>query len=169
MGAHHKSVRDGWARVNPALNEVASRVSCQSLAKEIDKNGCSVGLDSAPSPFLVVDLDHPAAPIKANSVKCDYLFVAQQGTTGLFVVPLELKSSRLNANKVSKQLQGGAKAAENLCKNWSALRFIPVAAQGRKTHRKQFQDLAKKRVVFRNIKHAIVVMDCGSSLVLDEP
>lgn len=151
-----------------AVEDVRAQVDQQCLAQEMDKNGCAVRLDQAPKPFILIDLDHQAAPVKRSSRKCDYLFFASEGTAGLWVVPVELKSTAVNANTASRQLQAGAKIAEGLVPGKSPVRFVPVVARGRKGHRKQYQELAKKRVMFRNERHAIEVIDCGTSLYVGD-
>lgn len=52
------------------LQQIGSKVDHQCLATLMDKDGCSVGLDEAPTPFMVIDLDHVAAPVKRSAVKC---------------------------------------------------------------------------------------------------
>ena len=148
------------------LEEISPRIDSQCLANGANKSGCAVGLQNAPIPFLLVDLDHPASPSKASSRKCDYLFFAEEGKVGLWVVPLELKSSGVNANKVSAQLQAGAKIAERVTQGRSPIRFVPIVAHGGKVHRKQYLELAKKRIAFRKERHAIASMSCGARLSL---
>ena len=150
------------------LEEVGSRVDARCLASEVDKGGCAIGLDEAPSPSVLIDLDHPASPTTRSSAKCDYVFFAPKGKAGLWAVPLELKSSAVNANRASRQLQAGARIAESLVKGRSPVQFVPVVARGRKGHRRQYQELAKKRIVFRKERHAIKLIDCGTSLRLSE-
>ena len=149
------------------LEEISPHIDSQCLANRVNKSGCAVGLQNAPTPFLLVDLDHPESPSKPNSRKCDYLFFAEEGKAGLWVVPLELKSSGVNANKVSAQLQAGAKIAERVTRGRSAIRFVPVVAHGRKVHRRQYLEFAKKRIAFRKERHVITLMSCGTELSLE--
>ena len=146
------------------LQQIGARVNTQCLADEVDKNGCSVRLDEAPTPFVVIDLDHATAPVGMSAVKCDYLFFAHRPDAGLWAVPLELKSSAVNPQKAFRQLQAGAKTVERLTEGMSPVVFVPVVAQGKKTRRRQYQELRKKRVVFRSEGHAIELMYCGREL-----
>lgn len=152
-----------WQQINAKV----AKVDHQCLANKMDKHGCSVGLDEAPTPFMVIDLDHAMAPVKTSAVKCHYLFFAQRPSAGLWAVPLELKSSAVNPNRALSQLQAGAATAEQLTKGLSPVVFVPVVAQGRKTRRRQYQELRKKRVVFRSEEHPIELMDCGTDLQVD--
>ena len=150
------------------LEVIGSSIDDQCLADKIDKNGCSVGLELAPTPLKVVDLDHPEAPVRTSAVKCDYLLFAPEGKAGLWVVPVELKSSAVNPGRVSAQLQAGAKAAEQLTKGISPVTFVPVVARAKKGHRRQYQELRKRRIVYRNEEHPIELMYCGTPLTLFE-
>ena len=154
--------------MNSPLKKIGSRINAHCLASKIDKGGCSVGLRGAPAPFVVVDLDHPSSPVGPSSTKCDYIFFAEEGKAGLWAVPLELKSSAVNPNGVSLQLQAGAKIVEKIVRALSPVRFVPVVAHGRKVHRKQYHELAKRRISFRKERHAIKLMECGTPLDLDE-
>ena len=135
------------------------------MTEAMNKQGCSVGTDGAPSPHRIIDMDHPAAPVEANARKCDYLFLAaEEGGPGVLVVPLELKSTGLNAASVVAQLQAGAGAAEQIVRGISTVRFVPVAVHGGKVHRRQYQELRKRRAGFRNRGYEIVTMPCGLPL-----
>ena len=81
----------------------------------MNKQGCAVHTEHAPEPSLVIDLDHPTAPVRGNARKCDYLFLAEDSTPKrLLVVPVELKSIGLNPAVVESQLQAGASVAERI-------------------------------------------------------
>ena len=135
------------------------------MTEAMNKQGCSVGTDGAPAPHRVIDMDHPAAPVEPNHRKCDYLFLAaEEGGPGVLVVPLELKSTKLNAASVVAQLQAGAGAAEQIVRGISTVRFVAVAVHGGKVHRRQYQELRKRRAGFRNRRYEIVTMPCGSPL-----
>ena len=130
------------------------------------KGGCAIGTDSVPEPFRIIDLDHAAAPVGPNAPKCDYLFLAGADDGRLWVVPLEMKATALNPGKVGSQLQAGARVAEHTIRGVPLARFRPVAAYGRKPHRRQYKKLAEIRIRFRDIPYAIVTTTCGSSLAL---
>ena len=105
------------------------------------------------------------APVKPNAVKCDYLFLAEPDSRRpLWAVPLELKGTGLNPGTVTSQLQGGARVAERTLHGIASVRFVAVAAHGRRPHRRAFQELAKKRIRFRNALYTIETIPCGASL-----
>ena len=106
------------------------------------------------------------APVKPNAVKCDYLFLAEPGSRRplWWAIPLELKGTGLNPGTVTSQLQGGARVAERVLQGVASVRFVAVAAHGRRPHRRAYQELAKKRIRFRNAPYAIETIPCGASL-----
>ena len=150
------------------LKKIGSRIDSQCIASKIDKRGCSVGLPEAPAPFILVDMDHPLSPVGPSSTRCDYLIFAEERKARLWAVPLELKGSGVNPNGVSLQLQASARVVEKIVRALSPVQFVPIVVHGRKLHRKQYQELAKKRISFRKERHAIKLMECGTPLHLDE-
>ena len=99
------------------LERIDERVDSRCMTDTMNKQGCSVPTNDAPTPFRVIDLDHSAAPVKPSARKCDYLFLAADNyRPGLLVVPLELKSTGLNPAGVESQLQAGAGVAEQIAR-----------------------------------------------------
>ena len=146
------------------LERIDERVDSRCMTSTMNKQGCSVRTNDAPTPFRVIDLDHSAAPVKPSARKCDYLFLAADtDLPGLLVVPLELKSTGLNPAGVESQLQAGAGVAEQVVRGISPVRFVPVAVHGR-MHRRAHQELRTKRVSFRGMSNSIVTMPCGTPL-----
>lgn len=152
--------------MSSALSAVDQRIDSRCLVRSMDKGSCAVGTDGVHEPFRIIDLDHPAAPVRPTARKCDYLFLAEADDGGglRHVVPLELKATALNADTVTSQLQAGARIAERLLWGISSAGFTPVAAHGGKPHRRQYQALAKARITFRGGQFPIMTTKCGSSL-----
>ena len=135
-------------------------VDARCLSQECEKQCCEVGLVGAPCPFHLIDMDLDSL---AKGSRCDYLFVgAGYGRNGLYVAPLELKSSGFHAQAVSGQLAGGARAAERLVPK-ARCRFVPVVAHGG-AHRREINKLAKHPVRFRGKPYAIKLMKCGGDI-----
>ena len=147
------------------LERIDERGDSRCMTSTMNKQGCSVRTNDAPTPFRVIDLDHSAAPVKPRARKCDYLFLAADtDRPGLLVVPLELKSTGLNPAGVESQLEAGAGVAEQIVRGISPVRFVPVAVHGGRVHRRAHRELKKKRVSFRGISNSIVTMPCGTPL-----
>ena len=137
------------------------KVDAGYLSQECEKQGCEVDLAGVPSPFHLIDLDRPESP--AARPRCDYLLVGTwYGRNGLYVAPLELKSSGFRAQAVSKQLASGAKVADRLVPR-TQCRFVPVVAHDG-AHRREINKLAKHPVHFRGKPYAIKLMKCGEEL-----
>ena len=135
-------------------------VDARCLSQECEKQGCEVGLTGAPCPFYLFDMDLDSL---AKGSRCDYLFVgAGYGRNGLYVVPLELKSSGFQAQAVSKQIVGGAKVADRRVPK-APCRFVPVVAHGG-AHRREIDKLAGHPVRFRGKPYAIKLMKCGGDI-----
>ena len=54
----------------------------------------------------------PESPLGQDQKRCDYLFVAEDPADSGWVVPLELKSGRVDVFHSVEQLQAGARFAE---------------------------------------------------------
>ena len=142
-----------------AFDQVTVDAGC--LSQECEKQGCEVDLVGVPSPFHLIDMDRPGSP--ATGSRCDYLFVgAGHRRNGLYVAPLELKSSGFRVQAVSKQLAGGAKVADRLVPR-AQCRFVPVVAHDG-AHRREINKLAKHPVRFRGKPYAVKLMKCGEEL-----
>lgn len=143
-----------------ALDQVEIDARC--LSQECEKQGCEVGLDGVPAPFHLIDMDHPESPAKGS--RCDYLVIGSDDGSiyDLYIAPLELKSSGFQAQAVSKQLAGGAKAAAKVVPK-ARCRFVPVIAHAG-AHRREIDKLAKYPVRFRRKSYAIKLLRCGEDL-----
>ena len=58
------------------VQRVRARVDDRCIATRIRKQGCSVSLDGAPAPRVIVDFDKLGSPLGPSDQRCDYLFVA---------------------------------------------------------------------------------------------
>ena len=103
--------------------------------------------------------------MSAKSVRCDFLFIGasrDRAKCDLYVVPLELKSSGFRPANVSKQLAGGARAAEHVVPRVRC-RFAPIVAH-KGAHRRQINELARHPVRFRGKDYAIRAVGCSERL-----
>ena len=83
-----------------------------TIVKRCSKEGCKVPLKNAPSPHLVMDLDHPYFDLK-DKTHCDFLFISCDCNGGdNWVMPLELKRGSPDATEMVSQLQAGSGVAE---------------------------------------------------------
>ena len=149
------------------VDMIRSELDERCLVTRVRKRGCKVAMTDAPSPRLIVDFDKPGSPLPSPSARCDYLVVAQgeQAQDCVWVVPLELERGKLTAQKVVKQLQQGASAAEQFIPPHETVRFRPIAVSRRRT--KHERNLLKRKsctVRFHGHTEPVLLMSCGAAL-----
>lgn len=132
----------------------------------LKKKGCTVSMDGAPSPRLIVDFDKQGSPLGQNETRCDYLFVAEEDDGRSWVVPLELQRGSLHADKVVRQLQAAASAAEGFIPSSEQVRFRPIAVSGGR-HKAERNKLKRgSEVRFHGRPEAVRLMSCGTPLAV---
>ena len=119
-------------------------------------------MKGVPDDHVVVDLDCKALSAVAGK-RCDYLFLAQQGTT-TWVAPIELKSGAFGPESVAKQLQGGADMANGWLPTMQRVRFVPVIAHGGGIPKARIKSLQKATVTFRKQIRRPQLIKCGARL-----
>lgn len=146
--------------MNGLTHDVRARIDDHScLADDVVKGGCGVSLADAPKPRLVIDLDETGSPLGGAQSKCDYLLFADPS----LVVPIEIKDGAPNVAKVERQLQAGARAADDLAPRGIAVLCRPVLVS-RDLRRQQQVDLRKAAVRFRGREERVRRVACGDSL-----
>lgn len=126
--------------------------------------GCSLKLNNLPKPCVLIDMDckeleHPAGN------RCDYLFISNNKRQCM-VVPIELKSGRLDASQVIKQLQAGSNFADSIIPEYYdvEVQFTPIVAHGGRAHSREIKKLKGQLISFRQIQAQIKLTRCGRSL-----
>ena len=128
---------------------------------------CSLSLEGAPEPSVLISLEHEAAPVQAKQAHCDYLFFGgSDGKGGPWVAPVELTASAARVSKFLPQLRAGADIADKLLSQNVQVRFRPVAAYGGELRRIERDNFLKpaNHVVFRKKSVPIKLVRCGSPL-----
>jgi len=146
------------------VNQIKQNLSDKCIAKrKYRKEGCSVSLEKAPEPFIMIDMDKPQAPVRQNETKCDYIFIG--GSSNVFLVPLELKRGKLDAGDIVKQLQAGANiAATRIIPKREQVQFLPVAVC-RKFSRAEIRRLSQRKIRFKTQTSDVQFLKCGQPLV----
>ena len=119
-------------------------------------------MKGVPDDDVVVDFDCRALRAAAGK-RCDYLFLAQQGTM-TWVAPIELKSGAFSLGSVAEQLQGGADMANGWLPTMQRFRFVPVVAHGRGIPSARVKSLQKAAVTFRKQTRRPRLVRCGAPL-----
>ena len=150
------------------VETVLARVNEACLVSgALKKSGCKISKAGAPEPRLIIDLDKPGSLCGSDQTRCDYLYFAESQTEheSDWIMPLELKSDRLDADEVVNQLQAGARAAEGLVPADVQVRFLPVAAAGGTPKGERNRLKSKDRKVrFHGCSEFVRVISCGAPL-----
>ena len=151
--------------MSPFVDAVAQSVpaSCHA-ARCSSTEGCSVSLDSAPHPRVLINLDCEELHLLAGT-RCDYVFVGADSAT-VWVAPIELKAGGFKGAKVVQQLRAGAEiAARWLPQGAHAFRLAPILAHGpKRVHREDWRALRAARIKLRNQTRQPVAIKCGKTL-----
>ena len=128
---------------------------------EIRKGDRSVSLGNPLQSCSATDLDDENALAHRNRQRCDYSFIASADEN--WVIPIELKATGLNPNKVTKQLSAGV-AAKIVPRRINS-KFVPVAVV-EAASKKQLEALRDPDAMirFRGLKEYIRVIYCGDLL-----
>ena len=121
-----------------------------------------MSMSGVPDDHVVVDFDCRALRATAGK-RCDYLFLAQQGTT-TWVVPIELKSGAFSPGSVAEQLQGGADMANGWLPTMQGFQFVPVVAHGRGIPKARIKSLQEATVTFRTQTRRPQLIKCSAPL-----
>ena len=148
--------------MSEAIEAIRQQVPAECIAQRCRKEGCSVAMKGVPNAHVVVDFDCKALPAAAGK-RCDYLFLAQQGTT-TWVAPIELKRGKFSPGSVAEQLQDGADMAGGWLPPMQRFRFVPVVAHGRGIPKARVKSLQKQTVTFRKQARRPLLIKCGAPL-----
>lgn len=150
------------------LDEVRENISQECLSNRCRKDDCSISLRNAPNPRIIIDFDKPNPLLGEHDSRCDYLFIAEEeNDESVWVAPLELKSGRVDASQVIRQLRAGARAAEDVVPQNELVRFRPVTAHGGGIHTAERIKLrhTANRIRFRGQREYVRLMSCSSPLI----
>lgn len=114
--------------VKAAVNPLCITNSCCD-------SGCCVLLQGIPEPFVLVSLEHAAAPRHPNHSRhrnhphCDFLLIAgEDDNGGPWVAPIELTTGNKSVELIVKQLRAGAEIVDRLLPSGVSFEFRPILA-----------------------------------------
>ena len=147
--------------MNGLAHAVRARIEDRTcLVDDVVKGGCGASLSDAPQPRVVIDLDETGSPLGGAQSKCDYLIFFADPS---LVMLIEIKDGAPNVAKVERQLQAGARAADELAPRGVAVLCRPVLVS-RALRRQKQVDLRKAVVRFRGREERVRRVACGDSL-----
>ena len=104
-------------------------------------SGCCMLLQGIPKPYVLINLEHDAAPrhrnhsTRQNHPHCDFLLVAGDDENGgPWVAPIELTTGNKDGDLLLRQLQAGADIADDLLPPDVSFRFRPILAHDGRLH-----------------------------------
>ena len=146
------------------VNEIRRAIPQGCVATRCRKESCSVPLEGAPSPSVLIDLDHPQAPVDQNEKRCDYIFIGGFGK--VWVAPMELKSGSPKAGEIVPQLQAGAAVADRIVPRSAEIQFRPIAVSGGSVRDTRRFAKSANRIRFRSRRFQIKLHKCRTPLAL---
>lgn len=141
---------------------VRSRVAQSCVVNRCRKDGCSVALPRGRN-LLIIDCDEPGSPFGPHDTKCDCLIFEESENGAGRAMPIELKSGRIRASEVIRQLQAGTSAIANLIPDGVTVQLQPLLAYG-KIPKGERRALDKGTVRFGSERIGITTIRCGAQL-----
>lgn len=153
--------------VDDVLSGIRSRVRTDNLSDTYSRDGCRVCMTDVPTSRIAVDADRAFPAHNVEGKRCDYvLFFIGTAADTLVIVPMELKSGKVDVSDASKQLQGGAKFAELMTRGHPGVKPTchPILFHGNRIHKMERKALNRAKVTFRNRQLTIKTARCGQPL-----
>ena len=145
------------------VDEVRRAVPEDCISRRCRKSGCSASMRNAPSPRILIDLDHPQAPADPSKTRCDYIFIGGSGAA--WVAPMELKRGEVSASEVASQLQAGADIADRIVPADANVKFRAIAVSGSMSRAERRElDKPANQIRFRNVKFRVTPLRCRAPL-----
>ena len=147
------------------VDAVKSKTDPECHSTRCSDSGCSLSLNGAPQPYVLISLEHEDSPVKENQPHCDYLFVGGSDAAICWVVPIELTVGKPPLNKFTTQLTAGAAIANDLVPANADVTFRPVGVHNG-IHRSVVKHLRRKAnyIQFRGKSIAIELLRCRDPL-----
>ncbi len=143
------------------IPHVRRRLPDECFTTRYARDGCSVSVAGAPTPHVVIDMDHPSLSI-TNDTRCDYLFLSDADSAPC-VAPIEMKRGSLSATHVVDQLQAGADLADKWLPHLPRFKLVPILAHNG-LPKAERDRLRKGRVRFKRRRVVPVAIRCGSPI-----
>lgn len=147
--------------MSAALDRIRAKVGPENCVESCDRDGCRVDMAGVPADRVIVDADKAFPAHKMGGKRCDFVLFTERDDERILVVPIELKSGKADSSEAVKQLQGGAKFAEQVGQLPPNAVCRPVLIHGRGLHRAQLKTLGRNKVVFRGYNLTVMTARCG--------
>ena len=137
-------------------------------------SGCCMSLQGIPEPYVLINLEHNAAPRHRNHSRhnnhphCDFLLVAgEDDNGGPWVAPIELTTGNKDGKLLLRQLRAGADIANDLLPPNASFRFKPILAHDGRLHQYVITNviyLESSYIQLRDASESIELTRCRGTL-----
>ena len=137
-------------------------------------SGCCMSLEGIPEPFVLIHLEHDAAPRHRdhsrhlNHPHCDFLLIAGDDENGgPWVVPIELTTGNKDGDLLLRQLRAGADIADDLLPPGVYFRFRPMLAHDGRLHQYVITEVIRRQsslIQLRDESESIELTRCQKKL-----
>ena len=137
-------------------------------------SGCCISLEGIPKPYVLINLEHDAAPRHRNHSPhqhhphCDFLLVAGNDENGgPWVAPIELTTGNKSGDVVLRQLRAGADIADDLLPPGVSFRFRPILAHDGRLHKYVITEVIIRQSSYIQLRYdqePVELMRCWQSL-----
>ena len=144
--------------MSAALDRIRAKIGPENCVESCNRDGCRVNMAGVPADRVIVDADKAFPAHKMGGKRCDFVLFTERDDERILVVPIELKSGKVDSSEAVKQLQGGVGFAEQVGQLPPNAVCRPVLIHGRGLHRaqlgkglhrSQIKTLGRNKVVFR--------------------
>lgn len=149
-------------KLSEVLDAIRKQVGEENLTNSCSSDGCHVDMTDVPRERIVVDVERVFQVNQRQGKRCDRMLLYVDRTRSkLVVVLIELKSGNVDVTEIFRQLQSGAKFAEELVPEDIETTCIPVVFHGKRIHDAQLPKLKRNEVRFRRQTFPIWKRKCG--------
>lgn len=160
--------------MNNMLKHIQDKIGAENCRlsscniRSCSRDRCLVYLDGITPDRVIADADSEGLDQFFPGKRCDFILFLKNPTAPL-IVPLELKSGRLEPEHVAEQLQAGADFAQRMLKELEEgmipqschLVCQPILLHGKKLQKDQLQKLNQAKIDFRGAQWTIQTARCG--------
>ena len=149
------------------VDAVRSNTDSRCQASSCSDSGCSLQMNQAPEPYVLIYLENEFSPADKTQRHCDYLFVggSDNNAEGPWLSPIELGAKK--ASVLLDQLRGGTAIAASLVATSTKIKFKPIFAHTGGIHRQEFDTLRKdsSRIQFGKANPFVTTVRSGERLI----
>ena len=137
-------------------------------------SGCCMSLQGIPEPYVLINLEHVAAPRHRNDTRhynhphCDFLlFAGGDENGGPWVAPIELTTGNKDGDLLLRQLRAGGDIADDLLPPDVSFRFRPILAHDGRLHQYVITEVLRRQssyIQLRDESEPIELTRCRDSL-----